>query len=287
MVNDILAQNEKMARPIVVKEYKGGVKINTYDASSIEALYEHHGVSLGKDSTDIGSKATYDGEWQMPESSAVLGVLGASGFEEDVLALKESNRHLEEEVRRISERHEIFKRVLLELDVEVSGDTSLVEEHFLNPDSEVVVFCNVKERAQLSWTKVLNDRVEERNREQDLLQKHADFRLRRDEARQKLEELQAKKAELMAASSVVDRMEAEKDELVRRKQDLTKEVAELQKRVNDLEFASRPGHARRQAHGLSGSDLETEGPITITDGQEDPLNRSNRLAGCKRTCAVM
>jgi len=232
-----------------------------------------------------------------------LGARQATGFEEDLEAFEQSIGELRKADRAILEECDVFKRVLLELDADASGDSSLLEEHFIDPETDLASFGTLKERAQREWNALLDGRVQIKIHRQELLEGFQACLQRMEEARLNEEELKGKKAELMGELRMVDKVDAEKDELGRRDADLNKEIADARKLVRELEM-QRKAHQDQQREGsTSGSSAgarsrmlaprsspDTEA-FTISEGQGDSWNQRSRVEGCRDTvrqrCVVM
>lgn len=252
-----------------------------------------------------------------------LGERQAEGFEEDLAAYDESIATLRHADRKVYEDCEVFKRVLLELDAEASGNMGLVEEHFLDPETHLASFDTLKERAQKQWAGLLDARIQEKVRHQELLDRHQDSLQRVEQARGTEEELKVKKASLMEQVKLVDIVEAERDELTRRQSELEQAIEEKRRRVRELETrrqarqevqqrqqqqaANRQDRWRPFSFGGSAAPNTSSSPerrsspvgstepsplmaphqdpeaFTITAGQGDPWNQQSRLDGCRRT----
>jgi len=250
-----------------------------------------------------------------------LGERQATGFEEDLAAYEESIVQLRNADRELFSDCEIYKRVLLELDAEASGNMSLVEEHFLDPDTALASFALLKDRAQKQWAGLLDARVQEKVHHQELLDRYQDSLQRVDQARQTDKDLKVRKAELMAELRVVDKVQAERDALARRETELDKAVVAARKRVQELELQRKAHQERQQQQAASGQERRwrpfsfgrigqqnssTSPPrsssgvssplmvppssepeaFTITAGQPAVQSQS-RVDGCRRRCVVM
>jgi hypothetical protein len=211
--------------------------------------------------------------------------------------------------KQIFEECEIFKRVLLELDAEASGNSSLVEEHFLDPETHLASFATLKERVQKQWVGLLGTRMQEKYHHDELRDRYEASLQRLDQAKTKENELKVTKADLMAELKKVDKVEAERDQLTRREVELNEAVSVARKRVRELELQRKAHQERqqRQAVGHQGrwpsgpNSLSPEGSpyigsarepeaFTITAGQGDSWVRQPRWDGCRRTvqsCVVM
>merc|ERR1712085_97304 len=164
-----------------------------------------------------------------------LGERQASGFEEDLAAYEDSIRQLRGACRQIFDEKEIFKRVLLEMDAEASGSKSLLEEHFLDPETDLASFSTLKERAQRHWAGLLDARIQESVHNKELIDRHLASVERLDEAVATCEDLKLKKADSLAEARLVDKLQAERDELVRKELELDQAITDVRKHVRELE----------------------------------------------------
>lgn len=236
----------------------------------------------------------------------------ATGFEEDLAVNNEIIEQLRGALSKSYADCEIFKRVLLDLDAEATGDSSLLEEHRHDPESHAASFQILKDRAQKQWPDLLESQSQQGNRCRELLERQVQAVERRDQALEEEKDLLARKASLNSELQEVDRVQAEKDVLVRKSNELEKALEDARRRVRELEFERRE-HQERQAQmqdrwrigrlirnsNSRGSSAQRSPPgsprsgnpepFTITHGQTDTWlqRRRGRLEGCRQHCVAM
>jgi len=233
----------------------------------------------------------------------------ATGFEEDLAVNEEIVFALRGAAKKTYAELETFKRVLLEFDAEASGDTSLLEEHTKDPESDAASFQILKERVLEQWAKLLAQREEQGPRLQELAARRSAAARRRDDVLLQERELQVRCRTLEAEREEVRQIEAERDELQRRQDELEQAVVSARKRVRELErersqnqaspgigLVGLPAHSPAQTrpqispHGSFAIDPPTgTAAFTITEGRADNWGTGGRdhTGRCHRSCVCM
>eukprot|EP00928_Gymnodinium_smaydae_P034491 TRINITY_DN24425_c0_g1_i1.p1 TRINITY_DN24425_c0_g1~~TRINITY_DN24425_c0_g1_i1.p1 ORF type:complete len:320 (+),score=60.68 TRINITY_DN24425_c0_g1_i1:94-1053(+) len=244
--------------------------------------------------------------------AAALGELNATGFEEDLEASTQIIQDLKGSLKVRYAECEAFKRILLELEAGATDDFELLERYENDPESNDYSFNILKERVAQLWAS-MRSRLDGRVARQTELQEQVEQALASKNAAELHEsQLRARYSDVDAECGDAVRIEAERDELVRRKLELDQAVVNTRARVRELEIERQEYNERRNAAGRGGAPARGgcsrfcmrppifEGdadpgssspvPFLISGGRSDPLisgRGSNRVAGCRRACALM
>jgi len=230
----------------------------------------------------------------------------ATGFEEDLAVNTEIIESLRKALKKSYGECEIFKRVLLELDADASGDRTLLEEHRGDPECDAAAFEVLKQRVQARWQVLCGTLQEQRTQQEEYRSKQEKALQKRQEVEELRGTLQTQRSELDVDLSEVSRVEHERDELERKKKELEEGLAAARRQVRELEL-ERQARLDRQAQQRqrrnfgqlsNGSAPGSPGPagheamaFTIASGREDSLLHGGRRDGqcvqsCRRSCAV-
>lgn len=242
-----------------------------------------------------------------------IGEHHATGFEEDL----EENKAIVAQLRSLlGEKYrecEAIKRVMLEMEAEVSGDWTKLDLHTKDPESDAFAFSTSSQRVESCWNNIQSSLASEAALKDELLERWSAAVAKRTELVSLHQELSARREELDAELAEVSKTEAERDRLFREQGELERSVLHLRRRVKDLELSKKAAQERQAQRssrlGLWSSQQALPRPITssppsgpvaftISTGQQDPLLSDNRnidrLSGCKnilgncqRRCAVM
>lgn len=202
----------------------------------------------------------------------------------------------------LSERYaecEVFKKVLLELDAESTGDRSLLEHYLKDPESDAASFEHLKARTKQNWDTLKESLQLQKENQANMVQNIQASTEKRDLALQRDREEQERKKKLDEVHDEMVRACAAKDQLVRKEHQLNAELDAARRRVRELEQRRSEEQTNRALRAdrwrlARGGSQETSGGIqpmaittTITEGRSDSLVQRNRLDDCRRACAVM
>eukprot|EP00929_Paragymnodinium_shiwhaense_P032201 TRINITY_DN17897_c0_g1_i1.p1 TRINITY_DN17897_c0_g1~~TRINITY_DN17897_c0_g1_i1.p1 ORF type:complete len:325 (+),score=83.07 TRINITY_DN17897_c0_g1_i1:127-1101(+) len=205
---------------------------------------------------------------------------------------------------------EAYKRVLLQLEADATGNRALLQKYESDPESDAYSFNVLQELAQQRWSELLA-KLESRPAErQQLLDAQKELLQQLETVTAEEAALRGERARLDERLAEATRVRAEKDELVRSELKLQEAVESARKRIleleNEREAQERREEERRRRWNLGrvigreqgggreaasiGSDGQQPSSYTITAGIEDPLvggQPRSRLEGCRRQCTVM
>jgi len=193
---------------------------------------------------------------------------------------------------------EVFKRVLLELDAESTGDRSLLEQYFKDPQSDAASFENLKERARNNWDALMERLQTAKETQATLKEKLKEACEKRDVVLlQYREEVESKK-ELDVAHDDFVRTRAENDRLVRKEQELVDSLDFERKTVRDLELQRSEEQRTRALRTMkfrpprswsadATGNVHPMAITTISAGRSDSIGGRGRLDACRRACSVM
>lgn len=246
----------------------------------------------------------------------------ADGFEEDVAANDEVIATLRAALGRSSQECDTFRRVLLELDAEASGDQALLGVLLRDPAKvlrDADAFPLLQERAQATWDGLLKTRHENARTLRDLLATRQEGARRNTGERVRESDYRERALILEAQVSEVTGFREERDALGKRETELGEAVVKARRRCLELERERRQQQERQaRRSGSWGVGRHTPGRdegaatpphmdlINISSGRRDPLiagvadrrntssfssftsSVSSHVESCRRgTCSMM